>query len=314
MKEIKLNKPIFLVGPTCTGKSKTALFLAKGLNAEIISCDSMQVYRGMDIGTDKPDNEDRKEVRHHLIDIVDLSEEYNVGRYKEDAEKAISDIQERNKLPLVVGGTGLYAKALTDGLFEGPAKDEKVRSRLNERIKKEGADVLHNELKKIDPLTSEKVSPNDSRRTVRALEVYELTGKPISSFHKQWKRKEDCLIIGLNMDRQELYRRIEERVDNMFNTGLVEETKKLMENGLSENRTASQALGYKEILGYLKGGYDLERAKELIKRNTRRFAKRQLTWFRKDDRVKWIFVNKQENAQDTAEKILRLEEVRDISG
>ena len=300
-----MTKPIFLVGPTGVGKSQIAIPLAEKINAEIVSCDSMQVYRNMDIGTDKPTKQDQKKIKHYLIDIIDLNKEYNVGIYIEDAGKVIQDIIKRGKIPLVVGGTGLYIKALIDGLFPGPEKNEKIRQELGQRIENEGLNVLYEELKKCDLPASEKINPNDSRRIIRALEVYYITGKPISSFQSQWNKNKDCIIIGLNRNREELYEKIDKRVDGMLDGGLVEEVKKLLKLGLRDNKTAMQALGYKEIIDYLDGKYDLSETISLIKRNTRRFARRQLTWFNKDDRVKWFLINKDEKIDTIIEEILR---------
>lgn len=293
-----MPQPIFLVGPTCAGKSTVAIELAIRINAEIVSCDSMQVYRRMDIGTAKPTEEERTIVPHHMIDILDLSEEYNVSQYVKDADKAIADIQKRNKIPLVVGGTGLYVKALIDGLFVGPKADKVIRDRL------EGMDSLYEELRRVDPVSSARIKPQDRRRIIRALEVYYITGKPISSFQTQWHKRRGVFLIGLNRDREELYNRIDKRVEKMFQDGFVSEVKRLMGDGLTQNKTASQALGYKEILGYVDGKYTLDETKDLIKKNTRRFARRQLTWFRKDDRVRWFFIQKDEDVNVTVERII----------
>lgn len=298
-----MPQQIFLVGPTCVGKSIVAIELAKQINAEIVSCDSMQVYRGMDIGTAKTTKEDQEIIPHHMIDIIDLSQEYNVAQYIRDASTAIDDIKRRNKIPLVVGGTGLYVKALIDGLFVGPSGDKETRTRLEERVKIEGLNSLYSELIKVDPTSANRIKPKDKRRIFRALEVYYITGKPISSFQTQWERNADVPIIGLNRDRRDLYNRINDRVEKMFQDGFVNEVRGLIKQGLVQNKTASQALGYKEILGFLDGKYTLDQAKELIKRNTRHFAKRQLTWFKKDDRVKWVLIRKDEDVSTTVKKI-----------
>lgn len=301
-----MSQPIFLVGPTCVGKSKVGIELSKIINAEIVSCDSMQVYRGMDIGTAKPQREEQEIIPHHLIDIVDLTKEYNVKQYLVDANKVIRDIQKRNKIPLIVGGTGLYVKALIDGLFSGPGANEDIRKKLEERIKKEGLESLYAEFKKIDPISAARIKLQDKRRIIRALEVYYITGRPISSLQTQWGGKAHVCIIGLNRDRKDLYSRIDNRVEKMFKDGLVSEVKQLIKKGLTQNKTASQALGYKEVLGYIDGQYTLEDAKELAKRNTRHFAKRQLTWFKKDDRVTWIVLEVDEDVNTTVLKILNI--------
>lgn len=288
---------IFLVGPTCVGKSSIAIGLAKDINAEILSCDSMQVYRGMDIGTAKPTKEEQGLVPHHMIDVVDLTEGYNVARYLKDADKVIAEIQGRDRVPLVVGGTGLYARALIDGLFIGPSADEKIRNRL-ERL-----DSLYEELKKVDPISADRIKPQDKRRIIRALEVYYITGEPISSFQTQWPKKTEVILVGLNRDRKDLYSRIDKRVEQMFRSGFIDEVRRLVDQGLIQNKTASQALGYKEALGYLSGRCTLEETRRLIKQNTRHFARRQLTWFRKDDRVRWIWIQQDEDVSVTVEKI-----------
>lgn len=292
--------PVFIVGPTCVGKSSVAIGLAKKINAEIVSCDSMQVYKGMDIGTAKPTQQERSEVPHHMIDIVDITHEYNVAEYVRDAGMVIEDIQKKGKTPLVVGGTGLYLKALIDGLFTGPKGDNGIRMRLD----KERVEELYNELKNIDPISAERIKPNDKRRIIRALEVYYLTGRPISSFQTQWRTKRDAFIIGLNREREDLYSKIDQRVEQMFQAGLVDEVKELVKLGLRENKTACQALGYKEVLGYIDGRYGLEEVKGLVKRNTRHFSKRQLTWFKKDDRVRWILIQEKEGIEGIVERIL----------
>ncbi len=263
----------------------------------------MQVYQGMDIGTAKPSREEQKIIPHHLIDIVDLTREYNVTRYLGDANKVITEIQKRNKIPLIVGGTGLYVKALIDGLFSRQGANEDIRKKLEERIQKEGLKSLYDELKEIDPVSAARIKLQDKRRIIRALEVYYITGKPISSLQTQWAGKTHVCIIGLNRDRKDLYNRIDNRVEKMFKDGLVSEVKQLIKKGLTQNKTASQALGYKEVLGYLDGQYTLEETKELAKINTRHFAKRQLTWFKKDDRVKWIVLEVDEDVNSTVERI-----------
>lgn len=300
-------QPIFIAGPTCVGKSGIAIKLAQKLRAEIVSCDSMQVYQGMDIGTAKPSNEEQKSAPHYMISLIPLTQEYNVALYVNDANKAIDKIQTNNKIPLVVGGTGLYMKALIDGLFSGPSGNEEIRMKLEKRIEKEGLSILYDELKKADPQSSEKIKPQDKRRIVRALEVYYVTGRPISTFQKEWvAEKKDAVIIGLNRERKDLYERIDERVERMFEDGFVNEVRMLIGQGLRENKTAGHALGYKEILNYIYGKYTLEETKELVKRNTRRFAKRQLTWFGKDKRIKWVVINNSNSIDDIVEKILVL--------
>jgi len=287
------EKIFFLIGPTAVGKTETAVYLAQKLNAEIISCDSMQIYKGMDIITSKPSKTLRRKIPHHLIDVLSTAKEYNVSKYRKDAVKIIKDIFSRRKIPLFVGGTGLYMSVLIDGIFETKAQDKNLREKLYKQSQLNANDYLYNRLKKVDPEAAVKIHPNDTKRIIRALEVFEITGKPISELQRLKKglsENYDIVIFGLNMDREKLYIKIDERVDKMFRKGMVCEVKKLLKSKLS--KTASCAIGIKELKGYLDGMYDLAAAKRLIKRNTRNYAKRQLTWFRKDKRIKWIEAGK----------------------
>ena len=280
------KKPIiFLVGPTAAGKTEVAVTLAKKINAEIISCDSMQVYKGMDIGTQKPSAEVRKQVRHHMIDILTPDKEFSAALFRKRALRIIRQVHGRNKIPLFVGGTGLYMKALVDGLFSSPPKDERLRKKLYRQKN------LYDTLKKVDPQTAKVIHPNDTKKIVRALEVYYTAKKPISKLKARTRPladKFDVKIFGLTMPREELYKRIDARVDRMFEEGFLDEAKRLSKKRLS--LTAAQAIGYKEIFDYLKGKLTLDNAKELIKKNTRHYAKRQLTWFRADKRIGWVEV------------------------
>lgn len=283
------TEAIFIVGPTGVGKTEAAILVAKKLNGEIISADSMQVYRGMDIGTAKPTREQLAEVPHHLIDVLELDETFSAARFKRLAEEKTVEIRGRGHVPLVVGGTGLYVKSLTEGIFEGPSADWGLRKKLRERERELGPGHLYEELREVDPESAEKIKPNDMRRVVRALEIYHLTGRPISEHQKEWAEKKcDVTMLGFDMERDRLYERINRRVDDMFRLGLVDETRRLMEQGIERNRTAMQAIGYKEIIGHIRGEYPIEKANELLKRNSRRYARRQLTWFRKDERIRWF--------------------------
>ena len=283
------TEPVYIVGPTASGKTARAVQLAKRLRGEIVSADSMQVYRGMNIGTAKPTASERAEVPHHLIDILDLDETFSVARFKSLADTAITDIRRRGGVPLVVGGTGLYVKSLTEGIFDGPSADWDLRKRLRQKERDDGPGYLYGELRRVDPESAERIKPADIRRIIRALEVHELAGRTISDLQKEWERtRPDIAIIGLTMERDLLNERIDNRVDEMFRDGLLEETKRLIGDDLERNRTAMQAIGYKEVVGCLNGEYSLDRARELLKRNSRRYAKRQLTWFRKDDRIRWF--------------------------
>ncbi|MFA5157008.1 MAG: tRNA (adenosine(37)-N6)-dimethylallyltransferase MiaA [Candidatus Omnitrophota bacterium] len=285
------NRIIFLTGPTAVGKTEIAACLAKKINAEIISCDSMQVYKGLEIISSQPSANLRKKIPHHLIAIAAPSKEYNVSDYRRSAIKKIKEIIGRGRIPLFVGGTGLYMSIVVDGIFNVKAQDSRLRKQLYKEAKMHGSNFLHQRLAKIDPEAAQKIHPNDTRRIVRALEVFEVTGKPISLLQKQRKGitdKYDVKIFCLDMPRSRLYKRIEARVDKMFQQGLVAEVKKLLGRRLS--KTAAAAIGIRELKGYFTGAYDLNEARRQIIRNTCLYSKRQLTWFRKDKRIKWIKV------------------------
>lgn len=288
----KNNRPslIILLGPTGVGKSKLAIDLAQEFGGEIISADSMQVYRYMDIGTAKPTLEERKKVPHHMIDIVDPDQNFNAALYRTLGRKKIEELHNEKKLIWVVGGTGLYIKVLTQGIFSQPKIEPKVRERLKEEAEKKGGDFLYNRLKEVDPKSASKLHPRDIFRIVRALEVFEATGVPISFFREQHRfgdRPYKTLKIGLEIPRDELYQKIDERVDKMIEMGLLEEVKKLIEMGFHEGLKPMKSLGYKQMVKYLykKSGWD-DAIKE-IKFETHHFAKRQLTWFKADPEVHW---------------------------
>ncbi|MBM3252808.1 MAG: tRNA (adenosine(37)-N6)-dimethylallyltransferase MiaA [Candidatus Omnitrophica bacterium] len=302
--KLKKENVIFLVGPTAVGKTAVAYFLAKRLSACIISCDSMQVYKGMNILTSKSPLEVRRKIPHYLIDIVSPESEYSCADYAKDALKKIEYVLSLSKIPLVVGGSGLYVKTLIDGIFSGPSRDENLRKSLYKEIEEKGTGVLFERLKKLDPKTASRINPKDVRRIVRALEVYMLAKEPISDLKKETSGiSEDynIIIIGLNRERRDLYSRIDKRVDEMFRDGLVDEIKHLGKLRLSQS--ASQALGMKEVVGYLKGDYNINEAKRFLKRNTRHFAKRQLTWFRMDKRIKWFEIKEDEMPEKTADRV-----------
>lgn len=300
------NKIIFLTGPTAIGKTDIAFELAKKINAEIISCDSMQVYKGMNIITSKPPATLRKKIKHHLVDLIAATKEYNVSKYRRDAISKIKEILNRRKTPLFVGGTGLYMSILIDGIFK-IRPSGKIRMKLYKQAKKLGNIYLYNKLKNIDPQSASKIHPNDTKRLVRALEVFESTGKPISYLQKQRKGladKYDVRIFCLNMPRGKLYNRINSRVEEMFKKGLEAEVKKLLKKKLS--KTAKYAIGINELRGYIDGEYDLDEANRLIKRNTRAYAKRQLTWFRKDKRIHWLDIKDRESPISVAKRIAKI--------
>jgi len=285
------NALIIIVGPTGVGKSAFALALAAGIGGEIISCDSMQVYKGFDIGTDKPSAEARKKVPHHLLDIVDGAAQFTAADFAALAFNAILAIGRRGGVPLVVGGTGLYFKALLDGLFPGPGRDEAVRRALDREAREHGLDHLWKRLETVDPIYAKKIGSNDRIRIVRALEVNAVTGVPLSThFGRTQSRLQDYVAhkIGLQLEREELYRRIETRVDRMFERGLVEEVRALLASGIDETAPPFKALGYKFVLRFLKDQIGLEEAVVRTKIETRHYAKRQMTWFRKMDGVRWF--------------------------
>ncbi|MDD5005498.1 MAG: tRNA (adenosine(37)-N6)-dimethylallyltransferase MiaA [Candidatus Omnitrophica bacterium] len=285
------RKIVFIVGPTASGKTKHALKLAKKIGGEIISCDSMQVYRGLNILSCKPSRKERKQVKHHLIDIINPDDDFNVSKFIKLSSQSIEKIHSKGKIPIFAGGTGLYAESLLNGLFQGPAANPKIRTGLYEKAKAYGSSYLYKRLKKIDPQAADKIHPHDLRRIVRALEVYQVTHKPITKLqtHRSGLAQEKRFknyIFGLIMPREKLYTMIDERVDEMFRQGVVKEVSGLLRKKCSQ--TFKQALGIREINSYLKGEIDLEEAKRLLKRNTRRYAKRQMTWFKKNRRVRWL--------------------------
>jgi len=303
-----LDALLIIAGPTGTGKTKTALLLLNRVKAEIISADSRQIYRGMDIGTDKVSRKIRKKYPHHLIDIADPGKVFTVADFKKLAEAVIKDLQEKNKLPIVVGGSGLYIKAITSGIFPGPGANWQLRKRLLLKIEKEGLQNVYTELKRVDPLYASKIHPNDKRRLIRALEVYYLTGKPISEHQGEtYPYKGKKLMVGLRWrERSTLYKVIEDRVDRMIEKGLVEEVKDLLGRGYDEDLPAMQALGYRQIVAYLKGKVSFDEAIRLIKRDTRRFAKRQLTWFKKEKDIIWLDREDYPSLKKLAEKIITI--------
>ena len=282
---------ICIVGPTAVGKTETAIQLAQHLDAEIVSLDSRQIYRGMDIGTAKPTPDQQRAVPHHLIDCVEVDQPFSVAEYQRLADTAIAEIQERGKRTMAVGGAGLYFRGIIDGLFDGPGADAEIRSKFQREADEHGNVALHERLRRCDPEAANRVHPNNLVRVIRALEVYELTGKPISAFQQQWETNEPRYpfrAFGLNMPREVLYRRIEDRVDQMVEIGLIEEVKWLLDQGYPRNCIAMQSFGYKELIDYLDGMRTFDEAISLLKQNTRQFAKRQLTWFRNDPRIEWL--------------------------
>jgi len=298
--------PVIVIGgPTASGKTQLAIDWALKLDGEIVSCDSRQIYKFMDIGTAKPTLEERSLIPHHLVDLIYPDETMTAGEFQKLAREIIKDIHSRGKVPFLVGGTGLYIRSVIRDIVFPPKVNEYYRKFIKDRINREGLGSVYNELCKIDPVTAGKISPNDEIRITRALEVYYATGTPISFYRKGIDvdyPEYEVIYLVLNPPRDILYRRIEERVDKMIQLGLVEETRHLLDMGYSPELSSLQTLGYREIIKYLKGMYDLESAVEEIKKETRRYAKRQSTWFRNEIRVRLITY---EEAEDVFREISR---------
>jgi len=296
---------ILIIGTTASGKNKLAFDLACQINTEIISVDSMKVYRRMDIGTAKPPLSVRQKIKYHLIDVVEPSESFSVGRFLKLANSAIDLIKSQNKPIIAVGGTALYIKGLLYGLFDGPAGDEKIREELKQKAKTCGLKSLHDELAAVDANAAERIHPNDQRRIIRALEVYKITGKPLSTLQQQWNRrtaKYNWKIIGLRRDKQSESRRINKRVKKMLEAGLVDEVKRLLAEGKPLSKQARSAIGCAEIIQFLNGKLNLEDATELIKKNTRRLAKHQRTWFKTFENIHWLDIEDNQTQQKTIEQ------------
>ncbi len=293
---------VVLTGPTAVGKTKASIELAKSIGGEIISADSMQVYRYMDIGSAKITKEEMEGVPHYLVDVLDPKEEFHVVKFQEMAKKAMEEIYSHSHIPIVVGGTGFYIQALLYDIdFTDNDEDTGIRKELEEFAEKNGLEALHERLRKVDPASAETIHANNKKRVIRALEFYMQTGTPISEHNETERAKEspyDFRYFVLTDDRRTLYNRIDRRVDLMVESGLVEEVKKLKEMGCTRNMVSMQGLGYKEILEYLEGDSSLEEAIYKIKRDTRHFAKRQLTWFRRERQVIWL--NKETYQNDEA--------------
>ena len=290
-------RPIFLAGPTAVGKSAIALALAEKIGGEIITVDSMQVYRGLDIGTAKPTADERNKIPHHLLDVCELNEAFDAAQFIRRAQNAVGEIQARGRTPIFCGGTGLYFKAFLDGLGEAPPADEKLRTEL------EAAPfaALLAELRERDPAAYEKIDKQNPRRVIRAVEVIRLTGKKFSEQRAEWttQRVEATggKIICFTRSAADLHRRINVRVDEMFRLGLVDETRELLQHGLAENKFAMQAIGYRQVAEHLRGERDLAATIELVKIRTRQFAKRQLTWFRRHGNCEWIELQPDETVE-----------------
>ena len=299
------KKVIVITGPTCAGKTDVAINLALKLNTEIISADSRQVYKYLTIGTAKPNSSQLSKVKHYFVDELLINEDFNADIFSKKATMIISEIFEKGKIPIVVGGSGLYIQALIDGLDVTVDSSPDLRKSLMEKRSQFGNQYIHNELTKVDPISAEKLLPQNWKRVIRALEVFYTTNKPIWQFNSN-KKNNDFLFFqyGLYLDRDILYQRINSRVDKMIEEGLIEEVKKILEAGYENNLNSLNTLGYKEIIDFIEGKISLEKTIYLIKRNTRRFAKKQITWFKKDKRILWLNANKK-STEELADLILK---------
>jgi len=297
----------FLTGPTASGKTAVGVVLARKLNAEIISLDSMAVYREMNIGTAKPSAQDRAAAPHHLIDILDPSEQFSVSDYIALADEKVREIRGRGREALFVGGTPLYLKAILRGIFSGPPADWEFRRRIEEEVQAVGLGALHERLMQVDPISATKLHPNDKRRMIRALEFYTITGQPISHAQTQFEEgrpAEDCKVFALQWPRPLLHERIEKRVDRMFEQGFVDEVKGLLKKYGELSRTASQAVGYREVIEHIQANHDINETRERVKTRTRQFARRQETWFRGLSEVRFVDRDPTRTVMDVAKRIV----------
>jgi tRNA dimethylallyltransferase len=299
----------FLIGQTASGKGAAGFVLAEAIGAEIVSLDSMKIYRGMDIGTATPSAERRAKVPHHMLDVTDPHEYFSTALYTEAAEKVAGEVAGRGAVPLFVGGTGLYLRAMTEGLFDGPEADEEFRAAIRREADELGSAHVHARLAQIDPAAGKRIHPNDIRRIERALEVYEKTGTPISELQKQFgstNETYDATIVGLRRDKANLHDRINRRVDRMMKLGLLDEVRRLLDSPRALGREASQAVGYKELIAHLNGECTPDKAVELIKIHTRQLAKAQMTGFKRNTRIQWLNIPPNETPEQTATRIQKL--------
>ncbi|MCT4594720.1 MAG: tRNA (adenosine(37)-N6)-dimethylallyltransferase MiaA [Anaeromicrobium sp.] len=304
-----MKKPlIIIVGPTAVGKTETSIEIARELNCEIISADSMQIYKGMDIGSAKPTMEERQGIPHFLMDEIDPRENYSVSDFQKSAKKYIDEIISRGKIPMIVGGTGLYVNSIIYNIdFSSTSQNKELREKLEAEAREFGNEYVHNKLKEVDDKAAKRIHANNLKRVIRALEVYYESGDKIKEFKSNLVPNEeyDYCLIGLIRDREELYNRINERVDILMEMGLVDEVKKLMKLDLDVDNISMKGLGYKEIIKYLKGEYTLQKAVDILKRDTRRYAKRQITWFKRYDQMQWFDINKYDGKEDLKEDIVK---------
>jgi tRNA dimethylallyltransferase len=307
--QVRRKPLVVILGPTAVGKSRLGIAIAKQLDAEILTADSRQVYRGMDVGTDKPPAAAREGITHHLIDLVDPDEPFNAGLFRQHATRVIEGLYQRRRLPLVVGGTGLYVRILLQGLCEAPPSDPTVRTQLSEEAREQGHEHLYARLAAADPATAAKLHPRDTSKIIRALEVHRLSGVPLSSFqagHAFMERPFSAFVIGLNREREHLYRRIEDRIEWQLANGLVQETRRLLDSGYRRDSPAMTGLGYRHIAAYLAGTGDRDQMVREFKRDTRKFAKRQMTWFRREPGTTWLMIDESELLEETVARARRL--------
>ena len=305
--QVRCKPVVVMVGPTAVGKSRVAVEVAKTFETEVLTADSRQIYRGMDVGTDKPVPEERQSVPHRLIDLVDPDESFNAGLYRRRAIDEIERLYRGRRLPLVVGGTGLYVRTLLKGLCDAPQADPIVRAALRQEAKDQGYDRLYARLVEVDPVAASRLHPRDESKVIRALEVYQLSGRRMSEFQEKHgfaERPYSALIIGLNRDRAALYRRIEERIDWQLAHGLIEETRQLLAQGYQRDSTAMKGLGYRQVAEHLAGEYDVAEMVRRFKRDTKHFSKRQMTWFRKEPEIQWLTIEESESVQHTAALVI----------
>jgi len=305
--QVRFKPVVVMVGPTAVGKSRVAVEVAKAFETEILTADSRQVYRGMDVGTDKPVLEARQGVPHRLIDLVDPDKSFNAGLYRRQAVDEIERLYRNRRLPLVVGGTGLYVRTLLKGLCDAPPADPIVRAALRQESKDQGFDHLYARLVDVDPAAAARLHPRDESKVIRALEVHQLSGRRMSEFQQEHgfaERPFSALIIGLNRERGALYRRIEERIDWQMAHGLTEETKQLLAQGYQRDSAAMKGLGYRQVAEHLAGEYDVAEMVRRFKRDTRHFSKRQMTWFRKEPGIQWLTIKESESVQHTASLVI----------
>ncbi|HXV69019.1 MAG TPA: tRNA (adenosine(37)-N6)-dimethylallyltransferase MiaA [Nitrospira sp.] len=300
---------VVLLGPTASGKSRVAVQVAKRFGTEVLTADSRQAYRGMDLGTDKPTMEERRGVPHRLIDLADPDQTFNTGWYRQAALAEIARLYAERQLPFVVGGTGLYIRTLVRGLCPAPQSDPLVRAELMRFAREQGRDRLYAQLVEIDPDSAARLHPNDEAKVLRALEVHRLAGQPLSAIHRLHAFQDapfSTLLIGLSRLKEPLYRRIEERIDWQLAHGMVEETRSLLDRGYGRHLGALKGLGYRQVAAYLAGECDYEEMVRRFKRDTRHFAKRQMTWFRKEPGIQWISVDEGESPEGTVDRVVRL--------